>query len=202
LLLQSNELIGRSCAHICVDMQAMFAQPTAWHAPWLNRVLPAVEAIVEQQPVRTIFTRFIPPESPEAALGAWRQYYGRWNMMTREHLRSELIDLVPSLGRYAPPALVLDKSIYSPWFTTGLHDRLRTSGIDTLIISGGETEVCVLATVLGAIDHGYRVVLPADALFSSADETHDAMQKIFHSRYGIQLVTCTTEDVLDAWKPQ
>jgi nicotinamidase-related amidase len=30
--------------------------------------------------------------------------------------------------------------------------------IDTLVIIGGETDECVLAAVLGAIDFGYRVV--------------------------------------------
>lgn len=195
-----NEPTGRSCAHICVDVQAMFAQPTDWYAPWLDRVLPAIEAIVDQQPARTIFTRFIPPASPQAARGAWRQYYDEWSGMTQAHMPRELIDLVPSLGRYVPPARIVDKNVYSPWFNTSLDNHLRTDGVDTLVITGGETEVCVLATVLGAIDHGYRVVLPTDALFSSADETHDAMQKIFHSRYGIQLTTCTTQDVLDAWR--
>lgn len=192
---------GSACAHICVDVQMMFAQPTEWYAPWLNRVLPAMEAIVEQQPARTIFTRFIPPASPDAAQGAWRQYYDRWKMMTQERMPSELLELVPSLARHVPPALVLDKSVYSPWFNAALSDRLRANRIDTLVITGGETEVCVLATVLGAIDHGYRVILPTDALFSSADETHDAMEKIFQSRFGIQIITCTTHEVLDAWKP-
>jgi nicotinamidase-related amidase len=200
LLPSSHKPFGPGCAHICVDVQAMFAQPTAWHAPWLNRVLPAIEAIVGQQSSRTVFTRFVPPASPEMAHGAWQQYYDRWNSMTRDRLPQELIDVVPSLRRYAPPALILDKTVYSPWFNTRLHERLRAGGIDTLVITGGETEVCVLATVLGAIDHGYHVVLATDALFSSADETHDAMQTIFHSRYGIQLTTATTQDVLDAWK--
>ncbi|MNL73144.1 hypothetical protein D3C87_1985620 [compost metagenome] len=50
---------------------------------------------------------------------------------------------------------------------------------------------------MGAIDHGFRVVLPTDAVFSSADETHDAMLRIFESRFALQLVTCTTQDLLD-----
>jgi nicotinamidase-related amidase len=40
-----------------------------------------------------------------------------------------------------------------------------------MVITGTETDVCVLATVLGAIDFGYWVVLAIDALCSSSDAT-------------------------------
>lgn len=28
-----SDLTGKSCVHVCVDMQLMFAEDTAWHAP-------------------------------------------------------------------------------------------------------------------------------------------------------------------------
>lgn len=195
------DILGQHCAHICVDMQRMFAEPTDWHAPWMNKVLPAIEALVDAHAQRTIFTRFITPEQPEAARGAWQNYYRRWPSMTRERLPAELLDLVPSLARHVPPAKVLDKTIYSPWVVPSLHKLLARAEIQTLVVTGGETEVCVLATVMGAIDHGYNVVLPVDAVCSSADETHDAMLRIYESRFGMQLATCSMQDVLDAWRP-
>ncbi len=58
------------------------------------------------------------------------------------------------------------KHVYSPWTgTLDLHQQLRGDGIDTVIITGGETDVCVLATMLGAIDWGFRVILVTDALW-------------------------------------
>ena len=39
--------------------------------------------------------------------------------------------------------------------------------------SGSETDVCVLATVLDAVDIGYRVIVVRDAICSSSDEGHD-----------------------------
>jgi nicotinamidase-related amidase len=185
--------------HLCIDVQTMFAADTDWCAPWLNRTLPAIEALVERDPARTVFTRFIPAQTAEHAVGAWQDYYRRWPAMTGERLTPELIDLVPSLQRFVPPAHVLDKSVYSPWLGTQLHAALQQRGIDTLVITGGETDVCVMAAIIGAIDLGYRIILPSDAVFGSADETHDAALTLFHSRFGQQLSTCTTGELIDNW---
>ena len=81
-----------------------------------------------------------------------------------------------------------------------LHQQLRGAGIDTVIITGGETDVCVMATVLGAIDWGFRVILVTDALCSSADETHDAMMNVYLNRVGEQVETVTTATLLQSWQ--
>ena len=89
--------------------------------------------------------------------------------MTVDRLGEEMVELSPALRRFVPPALVIDKWIYSPWLGSDLDRKLKARGIDTVIVSGGETDVCVLATVLGAIDLGYRVIVATDAICSSAD---------------------------------
>lgn len=186
-----------SWAHLCVDMQRMFAEPTEWHTPWMERVLPNVVAVVELDPTRTIFTRFITPRSPDDVGGAWRRYYRKWETMTRDRIDLQMLDLVPELARFVPPAALEDKVVMSAWHGS-LHARLRAAGIDCLIVSGAETEVCVLATVIGAIDLGYRVIIVADAICSGADSTHDAMLGIYKSRYGTQVETVTAADLLAA----
>jgi nicotinamidase-related amidase len=95
----------------------------------------------------------------------------------------DMIGLVPELTEFVPPAKILDKHVYSPWTGTDLHQQLRGAGVDTIIITGGETDVCVLATMLGAIDWGFRTILVTDALCSSADETHDAMMDVCMKRF-------------------
>lgn len=70
--------------------------------------------------------------------------------------------------------------------------------LGTLVVTGGETEVCVLAAVLGAIDLGYHVVLPSDAIDSGADETHDAALKLLGNRFSVQLEFSTTERFLSS----
>lgn len=191
--------LGDSTMHLCVDMQRLFAEETEWHTPWMERVLPMIVAIAERHPEQLAFTRFIPLRDAEDGVGTWRRYYERWPSMTLNQLPEGMIDLMPALQRFTPPAWVIDKRHYSPWPVTELHPRLRQAGIDTLVITGGETEICVLATMIGAIDLGYRVILATDALCSSADETHDAMMRIYESRFGMQMETATTEEILDAW---
>lgn len=51
--------LGAGAVHVCVDMQRLFAAGSAWHAPWLERVLPVVERVAVAWAERTVFTRFI-----------------------------------------------------------------------------------------------------------------------------------------------
>jgi nicotinamidase-related amidase len=185
--------------HVCVDMQRLFAEDTEWKTPWMARVLPRVVQLVAARPVDAVFTRFIPAERPAAGDGVWERYWRRWANMTLERLGAGLIDLVPELGQFAPPAPVIDKRVYSPWIESDLQRELKRRGTDTLIITGGETDVCVLATVLGAVDRGYRVIVVTDALCSSSDEAHDALMTLYANRYDQQVETINTDDVCAAW---
>jgi nicotinamidase-related amidase len=190
---------GANAVHLCVDMQRMFAEPTEWKMPWLPRVLANIIAITAAHSERTVFTRFIPARKPGQGAGMWRHYYERWASMTVDLIGLDMVELVPNLMKFVPPARIVDKHVYSPWTGSALHMQLRDAGVDTLVITGGETDVCVLATMLGAIDWGFRVILVTDALCSSADETHDAMMDIYLNRFGEQVETVTTDTLLESW---
>jgi nicotinamidase-related amidase len=189
-----------NCAHLCIDMQNLFAEGTEWHTPWMKRVLPVVTRIAEAHPDRTIFTRFIPAARPGDGEGTWRHYWERWSGMTQEALPPAMLDLLPPLARLVPPALVLDKPVYSPWMDPELDRTLRERGVEALAITGAETDICVLAAVIGAVDRGYRVVIPTDALCSSSDRTHEALLTLYRERYGQQVETVTTDELLEAWR--
>ena len=192
--------LGANCLHLCVDMQRLFGLGGPWAVPWAQKVLPAIEELVSVHPERTVFTRFVPAARPGEAPGAWARYYRRWAEVTLANIDPELVDLMPSLARFAPPAKILDKHVYSPWTEGRLDGMLTGSGVDTLIITGGETDVCVLATVLGAIDRGYRVVLVTDAICSSADPTHDALMELYRSRFTEQVEAVSAQEVLSNWR--
>jgi nicotinamidase-related amidase len=170
---------GPHAVHLCLDMQRLFGPEGPWRTPWMERVLPTIVKIVERAPARTIFTRFIPPPTAEDAPGMWRIYYQKWRTVTRSRLNPTLLDLMPVLQRAVPPARIFDKPVYGAFANGMLHGELQQSGVDTLIVTGAETDVCVLATVLGAVDLGYRTVVVKDALCSSADESHDALLALY-----------------------
>jgi nicotinamidase-related amidase len=132
--------------------------------------------------------------------GAWKRYYQRWHHMTGERIDPAMMELVPPLRVLAPPAQVVDKSRYSPFTERNLSELLRQRRIDTLVITGGETDVCVLATVLDAVDRGYRVVLAADALCSSSDETHDSLLALYGNRFSQQIEVAVSEEILAGWR--
>jgi len=190
---------GANCIHLCVDMQRMFAEPTPWQMPWMPRVAPIVRRVAARRPDRTVFTRFIPADRPGEGQGLWRDYYMRWACMTRERLDPAMMELLPDLAEFVPPATLFDKRHYSPWIGGHLRAELESRATDTLLLTGGETDVCVIATVLGAVDHGYRVIVVADALCSSSDEAHDAALSIYTQRFGQQIEVVEAEEVLAIW---
>jgi nicotinamidase-related amidase len=191
--------LGQRTMHLCIDMQNLFAQDTPWHTPWMNRVLPLVLRIVERHPEDAIFTRFIPPREADELPGSWRRFYRRWVDLTLDRIDPQLLELVPPLKHLAPPAAVVDKRLYSPFSEAEIPNLLRERRADTLVITGAETDVCVLAAVMDAVDRGYRVVLASDAVCSSSDQTHDALMTLYRNRFSEQIETAETDEILAAW---
>jgi nicotinamidase-related amidase len=186
--------------HLCVDMQRIFSADGPWPAPWMEKVLLVVATLAGRHPGRTVFTRFIPPERPDQMPGMWQRYYTRWRAATREFLNLDLLELKPPLAALCPPATVIDKMRYSGFAEPRLLAHLRERAADALIVSGSETDVCVLATVLSAVDLGYRVIIARDAVCSSSDEGHDMLLRLYHTRFSEQIETADAETILSQWQ--
>jgi nicotinamidase-related amidase len=177
-------------AHLCIDMQNIFAKGGVWETPWMERVLPIISGICARYPERTVFTRFITPQRPDDRRGQWRAYFAKWQRATRGNL-----------ARYAPPALVVDKPAYSAFFGSRLGHLLVERHVGTVVVSGAETDVCVLSTVLGAVDLGFRVVIVQDALCSSSDTGHDALMTMYRTRFNQQIDLVSAEELFELWHP-
>ena len=185
--------------HLCVDMQRLFADPTDWHTPALTEILPQVRAIVAAAPARTVFTRFRPPTGAAAAPGAWAGYYAHWNTMTEDRLVPGAIGLVPSLREFVPPAEMVDKPGYGAFAVGTLEPVLDRIGAGSLIVTGVETDVCVLATVLQAVDRGIPVIVVEDAVASASPQGHAAAMAILSERFPEQVAVTTTNALLAQW---
>lgn len=194
-----NRVPGPRTAHLCVDMQRMFGEESPWHMTWMAKVVPQVVELTQRHPDRTIFTRFIPPPSAEDVPGAWRAYYERWEEMTLDRIDRALLGLVEPLPRYVPPARVVNKRFYSAFRQTYLRRILAEGHYDSLVISGGETDICVLSTVMSAIDLGFYVFIPDDAVCSTMDKFHDCLRELYDKRFASQIEVTTSESVLATW---
>jgi nicotinamidase-related amidase len=192
--------LTRRTVHLCVDMQRLFSTEGPWPTPWMDRVLPVVTELASRHPERTVFTRFIPPERATDMPGMWQRYYARWKAATREHIDPPLLELLPPLAKLCPPATVIDKTRYSAFIGPQLVEHLRAREADGLIVTGSETDVCVLATVLGAVDLGYRIILVRDAVCSSSDEGHDALMTLYHQRYTEQIEVTDAATIMERWE--
>ena len=95
-------------------------------------------------------------------------------------------------------ARVFDKVTYSPWVDGRLFSHLRQEEVRTLAVTGGKTDVCVLATVLWANDLGFHVIVSSDAVCRGADETHDASVGLLGDRFSVQLELLETEEFLSS----
>lgn len=177
----------------------MFAERTPWHVPWLVRVSPTILRMARAFPSRTVFTCFTQPVCATEAPGTWRRYYERWNEFTGEKLAPQLLALLPEFLELIPPAVVIDKRFYSPFTERQFHQFLQSRHIDSIVVTGGETDVCVLATVLDAIDLGYRVVVASDALYSVSDQAHENLLQHYSKRFQQQIEVASSEAILDAW---
>lgn len=187
--------------HLCLDMQNLVGPDGPWQAKWAERVLPNVVSLVEHAPARTIFTRFVPPAEPGDAVGAWRDFYRKWVGITLKQIEPDMLKLMAPLNLFVPPARVIDKQRYSAFSAPDTEIALRALGADAVIVSGAESDMCVLATVLAAVDLGYPVIVAADAVCSSADPTHDAVQELYHSRFSQQVRTLEIDVIKELWRP-
>ncbi|WP_440640777.1 cysteine hydrolase family protein [Bradyrhizobium sp. PUT101] len=190
----------RDAVHLCIDMQNIFTPGGLWATPWMERVLPTIVSVVSRHPARTIFTRFIAPRDPEDRPGQWQSYFRRWHQATRRHLPPSALELVPALNRFVPPAAVIDKPAYSAFSNPGLASLLVEKKVATVVISGAETDVCVLSTVLSAVDLGFRVVIVEDALCSSSDVGHDALMTMYRTRFHGQVDLVGAEELAEFWR--
>jgi len=95
----------------------------------------------------------------------------------------------------------VDKRVHSVFDSLSFQEILRHRRIDTLIFSGVETDVCVLASVLQAVDKGHRTLVVRDAVASSSAEGHRATLEAVLPRFDQQIEVVDSDDLLRSWPP-
>jgi nicotinamidase-related amidase len=194
-----NRLFGPippTALHIVVDMQELFRSHPEWGTPALADIIPPIRRLLQARPDNAWFSRFIPAQRADQAGGTWQRFYRRWHSVTLDQLDPGQIDVIPELRPWAKRAV--DKRGFSALGNEELHKAASAAG--QVILSGVETDVCVLATAFDAMEAGLRVILATDALTSASRSCHAKALDIVRDRFDEQIEIATVDQILAAWQ--
>ena len=104
-------------------------------------------------------------------------------------------DIIPELYP-APGEPIIDKPGKGAFYATDLHAILNNRNIETLIVCGVTTEVCVHTTVREANDRGFQCIVPSDCCASYFPEFQAAGLAMIQAQGGIFGSVTTSDDIL------
>lgn len=186
---------------LVIDMQDFFLKDpdSPWSDPSLMKIVPNIKSLVRSIGARsTLFTLFMPPVDWQYENKSWRTYYYANQGVTTEMLGTKATEIVSELqGEVADPATkIAAKKTASAFSSQQFKGILDKEDPLFLVISGIETDYCVLATALDALNKGYYVVIPTDACASSKIGGQSNAEGIF-SRFPEQVWITDTATLLD-----
>jgi nicotinamidase-related amidase len=173
---------GRRPAVLVIDMARGWTSPDTPHgadlAPVLEAIVQLLAAARERAHPVFFTTMAFDPVEIERSVQARKI----------PHLRglvpgSEAVTLVPELARRPDEALIT-KPRSSAFFATTLAAQLIAAGVDTTVVVGCSTSGCIRATSESAYDHGFRVIVPEQAVGDRSPSAHDAALFDIDARFG------------------
>jgi len=82
---------------------------------------------------------------------------------------------------------VVDKYWYGAFQRTNLLDILQAEGVDTVLLAGTVTQICVEETARGAFHNGLKTVVLRDCVSSFAPDLQEACLKNHAMKFGMVL---------------
>jgi nicotinamidase-related amidase len=187
-------------AVIVIDMQRDFLEPGGFGASLGNDVTLLQRAV---GPIRSLLDgarsrgmliihtreghRPDLTDAPKAKIerGAPSMRIGDSGPMGRILIRGEKGHEIIGALSPLPPEPVVDKPGKGAFHATDLGAILKNRGIESLIVCGVTTEVCVHTTVREANDRGYKCIVPGDCCASYFPEFHEAALRMIRAQGGI-----------------
>jgi nicotinamidase-related amidase len=201
---------GRT-ALVVVDMQRGFLDADEVMAvPPAREIVPVIRRLVDLFRARrlpVVFTEFVysasapllvghlHPEHQPAPPGAPRGF-GLPSSSCLEGTPSA--DTVPDLAP-GPDELVVRKRGYDAFAGTALDAALRARDVTSLVVTGTMTDICVLATVIGAFHRQYRVTVVEDGVATLWPEIQRATLDIVGRAYGRVVTAKEVADQVSSW---
>jgi ureidoacrylate peracid hydrolase len=201
---------GRT-ALLVVDMQRGFLEPgEAMEVAPARAAIPAIQSLLAAFRARrlpVVFTEFtyspsvpllvgeLHPEHRPAAPGGRRGFGVPSSSCLEGDPSARTVEAL------APQAaeLVVRKRWYDGFAGTELDGALRARGVTSLVITGTMTDICVLATVVGAFNREYRVTVVEDAVATLWPEIQRATLDIMGRAFGRVVSSRQVLDTLSTW---
>ncbi|AFH42467.1 cysteine hydrolase [Fervidicoccus fontis] len=93
-------------------------------------------------------------------------------------------ELEPQNGEF-----IIKKRRYSAFFSTGLDLLLRELDVDTLILTGTSTHICVLHTAADAFFRGYKIIIPKECVAAFSESDHGYALVYMSQVYGAKVLS-------------
>lgn len=173
----------RRTALVVVDMVPFFVE----HLSYARGIVPSVNQLTAAaRKAGSTVAWVVPGYHPPAA--ATREFFGGEiaDMYARSGGAGEPRDRLWHELTYVDGDIAVEKTATSAYFPgrSPLPELLAARHINTLIVAGAITNVCVEATVRDAATRGLRVILAADACAARRDRGHNATLHTVYRSYG------------------
>jgi nicotinamidase-related amidase len=179
--LERNSLgLGRKPALIVVDMINGFTDPECPLGYFCPDVIAANASLLQvfhKCGLPVYFTTVIYHNKDEARV--FRDRLPALNILTPD---SNWVKVDKRL-EMQPEDELIEKRWASAFHRTGLEQRLREQGVDSLVVTGLTTSGCVRATVVDGLQYDYRVVVPREAVGDRNSEAHQANLFDLNAKY-------------------
>lgn len=160
--------------------------------PSLARLLPAARAAGVQVVHCTAYRR----ADGRGANGNARLFQGMRKSPVALLPGTPEVDVVPELGP-EPDDLVLTRTHgLNPMSGTDLDPVLRNLGVRTVVVTGVSVNVAITNLVMEAVNHGYDVVLPRDAVCGIPQAYADA---VIDNTLALLAAVATTDELVAIW---
>ena len=105
-------------------------------------------------------------------------------------------DLIPELGPAFEDVILSRVHGLSPMSGTDLDPTLRNLGVTTIVVVGVSVNVAITNLVMDAVNAGYQVVVPRDAVAGTPGDYADA---VIDNTLSLLATVVSSDDVLRAW---
>jgi nicotinamidase-related amidase len=174
---------GERPALVVVDMNVAFTDPSSPLACPLEDVVAAIQGLLRECRAAgfpVVYTTVAYDEEGRERAAA---FIDKVPALLTLEAGSRWVEIDPRLAPL-PGEPVLTKLFASAFFGTELHALLAAAGCDTLVVTGASTSGCVRATAVDALQHGYRPVVPHEAVGDRNPEAHTANLYDIDAKYG------------------